>query len=79
MACPDWVIWLSVPFSVAVMWVFYTINRIGHVGENPFEESANDIPISAIARGIEIDLRQNLGENKANIPGAFEVRNDTQM
>lgn len=55
------------------------INRIGRVGENPFEGSANDVPISTIARGIEIDLRQNLGENKEDIPKQFEVRNDTQM
>lgn len=79
MNCPDWVVWSSIPFSVAVMWVFYTLNRIGRVGENPFEGSANDVPISAIARGIEIDLRQNLGEDDADIPGAFEVRSDTQM
>ncbi|MEZ4854121.1 bestrophin family protein [Flavobacterium sp.] len=77
--CPDWMVWLSVPFSVMVMWVFYTMNRIGRVGENPFEGSANDVPISAIARGIEIDLRQNLGENDADIPKPFEVRSHTQM
>ncbi len=79
MMCPEWVIWLSVPFSVVVMWVFYTLNRIGRVGENPFEGSANDVPISAIARGIEIDLRQNLGESDTDIPKPFEVRGDTQM
>ncbi len=76
---PDWLVWASIPFSVVVMWVFYTMNRIGRVGENPFEGSANDVPISTIARGIEIDLRQNLGEKAEEIPGAFEARNDTQM
>lgn len=77
--CPDWLVWLSILFSVMVMWVFYTLNRIGRVGENPFEGSANDVPISAIARGIEIDLRQNLGENDADIPKPFEVKSHTQM
>lgn len=72
-------VWLAVPSSIVVMWVFYTMNRIGRVGENPFEGSANDVPISAIARGIEIDLRQNLGESDETIPQPFEVRNDTQM
>ncbi len=79
MHCPDWLVWLSVPFSVVVMWVFFTMNRIGRVGENPFEGSANDVPISTIARGIEIDLRQNLGENQEAIPKPFEVRNHVQM
>lgn len=76
---PNWIVWLAVPFSVTVMWVFYTLNRIGRVGENPFEGSANDVPISTIARGIEIDMRQNLGEAPEDIPSAFEARNDTQM
>ncbi len=76
---PNWIVWLAVPFSVTVMWVFYTLNRIGRVGENPFEGSANDVPISTIARGIEIDMRQNLGEAPEDIPSAFETRNDTQM
>ncbi len=72
-------IWLSVPFYVAVAWVFHTMERIGRTGENPFEGSANDVPISTIARGIEIDLRQNLGESKDEIPAQFPVIYDTQM
>jgi putative membrane protein len=74
-----WFLWVSVPFAVIVMWIFHTMNRIGRVGENPFEGSANDVPISTIARGIEIDLRQNLGESADEIPKQFEARNDTQM
>ena len=72
-------IWLSIPFYVAVAWVFHTMERIGRTGENPFEGSANDVPISTIARGIEIDLRQNLGEGKDEIPEQFPMRYDTQM
>jgi putative membrane protein len=72
-------IWLSIPFYVIVAWVFHTMERIGRTGENPFEGSANDVPISTIARGIEIDLRQNLGESKFEIPNQFPVNYDTQM
>ncbi|QTN39819.1 hypothetical protein HZ996_11915 [Cryomorphaceae bacterium] len=72
-------IWLAMPFYVIVAWVFHTMERIGRTGENPFEGSANDVPISTIARGIEIDLRQNLGETGEEIPDQFEVINDTQM
>ena len=75
----DWVVCLAVPFSVMVIWVFYTLNRIGRVGENPFQGSVNDVPISAIAREIEIDMRQNLGENTDEIPNGFEIRNHTQV
>lgn len=72
-------IWLSIPFYVAVAWVFHTMERIGRTGENPFEGSANDVPISTIARGIEIDLRQNLGEADEEIPEQFPVIYHTQM
>lgn len=72
-------IWLSVPFYVVVAWVFHTMERIGRTGENPFEGSANDVPVSTIARGIEIDLRQNLGESNDEIPEQFPVIYDTQM
>lgn len=72
-------VWFSVPFYVIVAWVFHTMERIGRTGENPFEGSANDVPISTIARGIEIDLRQNLGEANEEIPDQFPVIYDTQM
>ncbi len=72
-------VWLAVPFYVIVAWIFHTMERIGRTGENPFEGSANDVPISTIARGIEIDLRQNLGETKEEIPAQFPMVYDTQM
>jgi putative membrane protein len=72
-------VWLAVPFYLAVAWIFHTMERIGRTGENPFEGSANDVPISTIARGIEIDLRQNLGESPEEIPAQFPVQYDTQM
>lgn len=64
----------SIPFYVAIGWVFHTMERIGRTGENPFEGTANDVPISTIARGIEIDMRQNLGESKEEIPAQFEAK-----
>ena len=75
----DLFIWFSIPFYVAVAWVFHTMERIGRTGENPFEGTANDVPISTIARGIEIDLRQNLGEKKEDIPEQFATVYDTQF
>ncbi len=72
-------IWLCIPFYVIVAWVFHTMERIGRTGENPFEGTANDVPISTIARGIEIDLRQNLGESKEEIPEQFPVKYHTQF
>ena len=72
-------IWFSIPFYVIVAWIFHTMERIGRTGENPFEGTSNDVPISTIARGIEIDLRQNLGEAKEEIPEQFEMKYNTQF
>lgn len=72
-------IWLALPFCVMVSWIFHTMERIGRVGENPFEGSANDVPISTIARGIEIDLREMINQDKKDIPEPLEMLKDVQM
>lgn len=72
-------VWFTIPFYVIVAWIFHTMERIGRTGENPFEGTANDVPISTIARGIEIDLRQNLGESKEEIPEQFAIKFHTQF
>ena len=54
--------WMTVPFSVLVSWVFITIELVGHISEDPFEHRMNDVPMTALCRTIEIDLRQMLDE-----------------
>lgn len=72
-------IWLTIPFCACVSWAFHIMERMARVGENPFEGGANDVPISTIARGIEIDLRQMLDEDKESIPGQFPEEKSVQM
>ena len=72
-------VWLAVPFSTIVSWVFNTMQRIGTVGENPFEGSANDVPISTMSRAIEIDLLEMLGVEKEKIPGPVRSDFDVEM
>lgn len=55
-------IWLTIPFSALVAWVFTTMEKIGESTENPFEGNANDVPITALSRTIEIDLKDMLDE-----------------
>jgi putative membrane protein len=57
-------LWLTVPFYTVIAWVFYTMEVVGDTSENPFENSINDIPMTAICRNIEIDLREMLGETE---------------
>jgi len=54
--------WLVFPFTVLVSWVFILMEMIGEYSENPFEGLYNDVPISSMARSIEIDIRQMLDE-----------------
>ncbi len=61
-------VWLSMPFSALVSWVFHTMEKIGESTENPFEGNANDIPMTALSRAIEIDLRDMLDETELPEP-----------
>lgn len=60
--------WLAIPFSVVVTWLFLALEKVGESTENPFEGSANDVPITTLSRTIEIDLRQMLGETDVPKP-----------
>jgi len=62
--------WLVFPFTVLVSWVFILMEMIGDYSENPFEGLYNDVPISTMARSIEIDIRQMLDET--DIPKPLE-------
>ncbi len=54
-----WGAWVSIPFSVIVGWVYVMMELIGDYSENPFESMGNDIPMLALCRTIEIDLRES--------------------
>ncbi|MFT3681846.1 MAG: bestrophin family ion channel [Ferruginibacter sp.] len=67
-------VWLVVPFSVLISWVYTSLEQVGESTENPFEGSANDVPISQMSRTIEIDLREMLGETE--LPPALQPKNN---
>jgi putative membrane protein len=67
-------IWLVIPFSVLISWVFTSLEQVGESTENPFEGAPNDVPISQMCRMIEIDLREMLGET--DLPPALEPKNN---
>nr|WP_277601111.1 bestrophin family ion channel [Pseudoflavitalea rhizosphaerae] len=73
----EWMIWLTIPLSVLVGWIFLVLEQIGESTENPFEGNANDIPITQISRNIEIDLREMLGEK--DLPPAIQPQNNILM
>jgi putative membrane protein len=67
-------VWLVIPFSVLISWVYTSLGRVGESTESPFEGSPNDIPISQMCRTAEIDLRDMLGE--IDLPSPLEPKNN---
>ncbi|MGH8083125.1 MAG: bestrophin family protein, partial [Lysobacter sp.] len=61
-------VWLSVPLSLLICWMYTSLDQVGESTENPFEGGANDVPISRLCEEIEIDLRQMLGETHVQTP-----------
>ncbi|WP_454830904.1 bestrophin family protein [Pseudoxanthomonas wuyuanensis] len=56
-------VWLAIPLSVLISWMYAALDQVGESSANPFEGGANDVPISQICTSIEVDLRQLLGES----------------
>jgi putative membrane protein len=69
--------WFTIPFSALVSWIFNTMERIGTATENPFEGGPSDVPITALSRTIEIDLREMLGETE--LPAPLQPENHILM
>ena len=67
-------IWFNIPFSAIVTWALHTLDTVGEASVNPFEGSANDVPISQISRMIEIDMRDMLDET--SLPEPILPQND---
>jgi putative membrane protein len=67
-------VWLVIPFSVLISWVYTSLEQVGESTENPFEGNANDVPISQLSRNAEIDIREMLGET--DLPPALQPQNN---
>ncbi len=54
-------IWLVIPFSAIINWIFYFSERNSEYSENPFQGLSYDVPMTNITRAIEIDMLQAIG------------------
>jgi len=70
-------VWMSVPYTVLVGWVYLMMELVGDYSENPFEGLGNDIPMHSLCRVIEIDLKEMLGET--DIPPSITATNGVLM
>ena len=70
-------LWMSIPITVLIGWVYVVMELVGDYSENPFQGMANDIPMLSLCRVIEIDLREMLGET--DLPPAVKAKNGILM
>ncbi|MCK8521802.1 hypothetical protein M0D21_09480 [Aquimarina sp. D1M17] len=70
------VLW-SIPLTVLVSWIFLMMELVGDYSENPFEGLGNDIPMLALCRTIEIDLKEMIGEK--DIPPVIKAKKGVLM
>ena len=72
-----WAMWLSIPFTVIIGWVYIMMELVGDYSENPFEGLGNDIPMLSLCRVIEIDLKEMLDET--HLPPNIKAKNGVLM
>jgi putative membrane protein len=54
--------WFTVPLNVLACLAFALISEAGRVLEDPFTLLYNGLPLSALSRTIEVNLREQLGD-----------------
>jgi putative membrane protein len=67
-------VWLVIPFSATISWMYTSLEAVGEGTENPFEGSANDVPITQIAKMIERELKELIGD--PDLPALPKAVND---
>jgi len=70
-------IYLSIPITALIGWIYVMMEIVGDYTENPFQGMANDIPMMSLCRVIEIDLREMLGET--DLPPKVQSKNGVLM
>ena len=67
-------VWLAIPFSTLICWIFMAMEIIGSNTEKPFADIAAAVNINAISRNIERDIKEIL--NETDLPPALQPKND---
>ena len=73
----NWAFYLSVPIASLVGLLFMIMENLGDYNENPFMSTPHAIPMLAISRAIEIDLRQM--QKEENVPAEIQPKEGVLM
>ena len=64
---------LEVPLLTLLALVFFVLERTAYLLQDPFRNRPSDIPVTAISRTIEINIRQLLGEGEVPRPSRADT------
>jgi putative membrane protein len=70
-------VWLAIPLSLLISWMYISLDQVAESTENPFEGGANDVPITHMCEEVELDLREALGE--IQLPQAARTKSGIAM
>ena len=73
----NWALWISIPISALIGWVYVMMEIVGDYTANPFQGMIYDIPMMSLCRTIEIDLREIL--NESNLPDPIKAKKNILM
>jgi len=60
--------YLTIVLALIISFIFLIIEQIAIQIQDPFESKPNDTPVTTIAKNVEIDLKEILGENPLPAP-----------
>lgn len=55
--------WVTIPVTILLSFVFGIIERTGAVNEEPFQNRITDVPLTAMCRDVERNLREIIGDD----------------
>jgi len=65
--------YLVIPLTALIAGVFVIMERTGAANEDPFENEITDVPLSALCRSIERDLKEMIQD--PNLPPPLKPEN----
>lgn len=68
---------IAIPITFTISFLFFYVEWIAYIMQNPFENGPNDIPMTSMSRNIEINLLQLIAADK--IPEKILPKNGVVM
>lgn len=71
--------WKTVLLAPLVSFLFGALQRFGEEVQHPFESQPDGLPLDTMARQLEIEMRQRLGEKIEELPDELQPQNEVML